>query len=103
MIDHDDAGEFVPSRLPIPELAYRRPDVYHEGMQSDVANTEDEDVDEEVVDPTTLPYKTYTKLGIWANRPGRSVPEAQAWARDKFGPDAKVFETARFWVAYRIT
>ncbi len=71
-----------------PSLAYGHTDVYHQGHNT--APLPDVEYGE---------YKFLGTIPVWE---GDHTYEAREMAQAKFGPEAKVFRTARFWIAYTI-
>jgi hypothetical protein len=88
-VKNDPTGNLGAPMLLVPEIAYRRPDSYRLGH--DDAPRKDE-----------LAYRDYKKLGIFPLRDGMDTAAAKAYAKDKYGPRARVFATARYWVAYEV-
>lgn len=83
------SGNLGAPTVQAPELAYRRPDVYQDGLATAPRNDE-------------MPYKDYVFLGRIPVNENEGTQAATAIAKAKYGPKAKVFQTARYWIAYEI-
>jgi hypothetical protein len=71
-----------------PSAAYRQPDVFHMGTQDWPHNEPD--------------YRSYKFLGRLKGADFAHTTAAQRAAKEKFGQRAKVFRTAKWWVAYEL-
>jgi hypothetical protein len=74
----------------VPSIAYRRPDVYHAGSGDFLPRT----------DPAL--YQHYEFLGRVAVNETDDHWDVSARAKQRFGPGARVFRTARWWVVYAV-
>lgn len=73
-----------------PAIAYRRQDTYHSAYH-DAPKIESETA-----------YKSYVFLGRYPKTEGDSSALVGAAAKTQYGPQARVFGTARYWVVYRV-
>jgi hypothetical protein len=80
-----------------PAIAYGHVHVHDMGRGDDHFGSDAEPLLAEIVD-----YRQYVFLGRLPIGLYTETAEAKAAARAKYGPDAKAFATARYWVCYRI-
>lgn len=69
-----------------PEIAHRR-DVYDSGAGDELPKKE-------------YGYHNYRRLGVLPVAKYETTRQATAAAKAQFGPRARCFKTARFWVCY---
>jgi hypothetical protein len=78
----------APRTYVVPAVAHRQNDVYRDGVNT-APRTDDV-------------YKQYKFLG---RLPGEAFDEAKSArdaAQERFGPRARVFRVARYWVCYEV-